>query len=77
MSKNILETACAIFIAATGLTLFTLAASAATVTVVNNDSAGEGFNDPTAVSAVPGNLATTLGGQRLNAAQAAANAVRR
>jgi hypothetical protein len=43
------------------------AASAATITVVNNDDPGEGFNDATVVSPVGGNSATTLGAQRLAA----------
>jgi len=48
-------------------------ASAATVIVVNNDGPGEGFNDPTALAPVGGNPGTTLGAQRLNAFQFAAN----
>jgi hypothetical protein len=48
-------------------------ADAATITVVNNDGPGEGFNDPTVVSPVGGNPGTTLGAQRLNAFQFAAN----
>ncbi len=39
---------------------------AATFTIVNNDGAGEGFNDATAVSAEGGNNGTTRGQQRLN-----------
>ena len=46
---------------------------AATFTIVNSDSAGEGFNDPTPRAAVGGNPGTTLGQQRLNAFQFAAN----
>lgn len=49
------------------------AADAATILVVNNDGAGEGFNDPTVVAPVGGNPGTTLGAQRLNAFQHAAN----
>jgi len=48
-------------------------AQAATITVVNNDDAGEGFNDPTAVAPVGGNPGSTLGLQRLIAFQQAAN----
>jgi hypothetical protein len=48
------------------------AVHAATITVVNADGAGEGFNDPTPVSPVAGNSGTTRGQQRLNAFQAAA-----
>ena len=46
--------------------------SAATITIVNGDPAGVGFNDPTVVAPVGGNAGTTLGAQRLNAFQAAA-----
>src|SRR5262249_28364027 len=46
---------------------------AATITVINNDGAGEGFNDPTVVAAVGGNNNTTLGAQRLAAFTYAAN----
>ena len=38
----------------------------ATIVIVNNDSAGEGFNDPTPVLSVGGNPGMTLGDQRLN-----------
>ncbi len=48
-------------------------AHAATITIVNNDGAGEGFNDATAVAAVGGNNGTTVGQQRLNVFQHAAN----
>jgi hypothetical protein len=47
--------------------------AAATITIVNGDPAGVGFNDPTVVAPVGGNPGTTLGQQRLNAFQAAAN----
>ena len=53
--------------------LFAGAASAAVITIVNNDGAGEGFNDPTPVAAVGGNPATTIGAQRLFVFQYAAN----
>ncbi len=56
------------------LGLVTLSAQAATLTVINDDDPGEGFNDPAAVAAVPGNPGTTLGQQRLNVFNAAANA---
>ena len=46
---------------------------AATFVVVNNDTAGVGFNDTTAVAPVGGNTGTTLGAQRLIAFQFAAN----
>ena len=46
---------------------------AATIAILNDDPAGVGFNDPTVVAPVGGNPGTTLGQQRLNAFQAAAN----
>ncbi len=46
---------------------------AATITIVNNDGPGVGFNDPTPVAPVGGNAGTTLGQQRLNAFQVAAD----
>lgn len=44
----------------------------ATITIVNMDGPGEGFNDPTPVAPVGGNTGTTLGAQRLIAFQTAA-----
>jgi hypothetical protein len=38
----------------------------ATITIINNDGPNEGFNDPTPVSPEGGNNGTTLGQQRLN-----------
>ncbi len=46
---------------------------AVTIVIQNNDPPGVGFNDATVVLPVGGNLGTTLGQQRLNAFQAAAN----
>jgi hypothetical protein len=43
------------------------AAAGATITIVNVDGPGEGFNDPTPLTPVGGNPGTTLGQQRLNA----------
>lgn len=48
-------------------------AEAATIVIVNNDGIGEGFNDPTPAAPVGGNPGVTLGQQRLNVFQAAAN----
>ena len=45
----------------------------ANITISNIDAPGEGFNDGTPVSPVGGNNGTTLGQQRLNVFQAAAN----
>ncbi|MBI3246879.1 MAG: hypothetical protein HYZ50_10265 [Deltaproteobacteria bacterium] len=47
--------------------------SAATISIVNNDGPGEGFNDTTPVAPVGGNPGTTIGAQRMNAFQFAAN----
>ena len=47
-------------------------AQASVITIVNADTAGEGFNDPTVVLPVGGNPGTTLGAQRLNVFQQAA-----
>src|SRR5437764_8071966 len=59
------------------LALFAAAASsaraAATIVIQNNDQPNLGFNDPTAVAPVGNNPGTTLGQQRLNAFQFAAN----
>jgi hypothetical protein len=49
------------------------AARAATLTVINTDSPGVGFNDTTAAAPVGGNTGTTIGQQRLIAFQFAAN----
>jgi hypothetical protein len=45
----------------------------ATIVIQNNDAANTGFNDPTPVAPVGNNTGTTLGQQRLNAFQFAAN----
>src|ERR1041384_6333600 len=58
------------------IALFTLAspsARAATIVIQNNDQPSVGFNDPTPASPVGNNTGTTLGQQRLNAFQFAAN----
>ena len=49
------------------------ARAAASIVIVNNNAPGVGFNDPTPVAAVGGNSGTTLGQQRLNAFQHAAD----
>jgi hypothetical protein len=52
-----------------GLLLAALASTAgavATITIVNNDGVGEGFNDPAPRAPVGGNPGLTLGDQRLN-----------
>ena len=67
-----------VFVCVAAMTAATLllpatARGAATIVIQNNDGAGEGFNDPTAVAPVGGNPGTTLGQQRLIAFQHAAN----
>jgi hypothetical protein len=62
-----------LFALATILIISSSAFGAVTITVQNNDAAGVGFNDATPVSPVGGNNGTTLGQQRLIAAQAAAD----
>lgn len=52
--------------------LATAAFPAATITIVNGDGPGEGFNDPTPAAPVGGNTGTTVGEQRLIAFQHAA-----
>lgn len=47
--------------------------ASSTITILNVDGPGEGFNDPTAASPVGGNPGTTIGQQRLNCFQQAAN----
>ena len=54
------------------LTVWPLVANAATITIKNVDSAGEGFNDTTPVAPVGGNMGTTLGEQRMNVFKKAA-----
>jgi hypothetical protein len=46
----------------------------AKITILNQDKAGQGFNDTTPATPVGGNTGTTLGQQRLNAFQYAADA---
>ncbi|WP_288380015.1 PA domain-containing protein [uncultured Massilia sp.] len=51
---------------AVACTLACLSAEAATIKVTSRDPAGVGFNDPTPVAPVGGNMGTTLGEQRMN-----------
>jgi hypothetical protein len=62
-----------LFALATILFVSSSAFGGVTITVRNDDAAGVGFNDPTPVSPIGGNSGTTLGQQRLIAAQSAAN----
>jgi len=58
---------------AASLAVSSISFAAATIVIQNGNAAGVGFNDPTPAAPVGGNLGTTLGAQRLNAFQAAAN----
>src|SRR5450755_3200168 len=58
---------------AVGALVSPAAFAAATITIVNNDPAGVGFNDATITAPIGGNSGVTLGAQRLIAFQAAAN----
>jgi hypothetical protein len=57
----------------TALLLAAGVAQAATIVIVNADGPGEGFNDTTPAAPVGGNPGTTIGQQRLNLFQEAAN----
>jgi len=60
-------------LAALLLALPGLACGSAVITIVNGNAAGVGFNDPTPAVPVGGNPGTTIGQQRLNAFQRAAD----
>jgi PA domain len=68
-SRNRASALCTAFLVLTPIAL----SAAATITIVNADPAGVGFNDATVVAPVGGNTGATLGQQRLNAFQSAAN----
>ena len=55
------------------VTALALPANAASITIVNADGANEGYNDPSPRAPIGGNTGTTLGQQRLNVAQHAAD----
>src|SRR4051794_1198581 len=73
MTKIIRPLLLSLFFAVVMLGASSNAFATATIVILNNDAAGVGFNDTTAVSPVGGNPGTTLGQQRLNAFQEAAN----
>ncbi|HKY28014.1 MAG TPA: PA domain-containing protein, partial [Pyrinomonadaceae bacterium] len=68
-AKSLLSLFALIVVLACSSTAF----AGATITIVNLDGPGEGFNDPTPAAPVGGNPGTTLGQQRLIAFQHAAN----
>lgn len=53
--------------------LYSLSAFATTITIVNGDGPGEGFNDTTPVDPIGGNSGSTLGAQRLQVFRYAAS----
>ena len=55
-----------------GFALATTAFAGATITIINANAPGVGFNDPTPAAPVGGNAGTTVGEQRLNAFRYAA-----
>lgn len=57
---------------ALSLALISAKTNAAIIVIINNDGAGEGFNDPTPKAPEGGNPGTTLGAQRLYLFQAVA-----
>jgi hypothetical protein len=61
-----------LLLAALALACAATTARSATITIVNLDSPGEGFNDPAAAAPVAGNTGTTVGAQRLQVFQQAA-----
>lgn len=63
----------AVFVAGAGFVLPPDVSANATITIVNTDGPGEGFNDATPVAPIGGNPGTTLGQQRLIAFQFAAD----
>lgn len=63
-ARSLIAAACA---------LTCVAAQAATIKIQSRDPAGYGFNDPTPVAPVGGNMGTTLGQQRLNVYRHVAN----
>src|SRR5437762_416247 len=73
IKKLILPKLVASFFAIALFILASQSARAATIVILNNDQPNVGFNDPTAVSPVGNNTGTTVGQQRLNAFQFAAN----
>ncbi|MCB1184823.1 T9SS type A sorting domain-containing protein [bacterium] len=69
MRRPILLRGCAVLLAL----LVATGAGATTITIVNLDGPGEGFNDPTPAAPVGGNNGLTVGAQRLNAFEFAAS----
>lgn len=74
MNANLIKKTLAVGACALAIGSFSAAShAAATIVILNGNAPGVGFNDPTPAAPVGGNTGTTLGQQRLNAFQAAAN----
>ncbi len=74
MNSRVLRETAAAAILAGLLCLWTpVVLAAATITILNTNAAGVGFNDPTAATPLGGNTGTTVGEQRLIAFQHAAD----
>jgi len=73
MTKFLVTTRVLLLTVMVGLIASSSALAAATIVIQNNDQPGVGFNDPRPVAPVGGNNGSTLGEQRLNAFQFAAN----
>ncbi len=74
MNKAVFQVPLSLFaLSAILLVSVSSARAAATIVIQNNDGPGVGFNDTTPVAPVGNNPGTTLGQQRLNAFQYAAN----
>ena len=66
MNSRVLRETAAAAILAGLLCLWTpVVLAAATITILNTNAAGVGFNDPTAATPLGGNTGTTVGEQRL------------
>lgn len=73
MTKSPLRVIAALAASCTVWCASVAASQAATIIIVNQNAPGVGFNDPTPVTPIGGNTGTTLGQQRLNAFQHAAD----
>jgi hypothetical protein len=73
VSVRRIRSAAALGLLVGALSLAPSAVRAAVITIVNNDGATEGFNDPAPATPVGGNTGTTVGQQRLIAFQHAAD----
>ena len=71
--KNFSKLSTLVFAILVGAVATSSAYGSANIVIQNGDPAGIGFNDPTPAAPVGGNNGTTLGQQRLNAFQHAAN----